>query len=312
MQVSVVIPTKDSPTLLAAVRSVVASARRLPPGSVEVIVVDSSRYPSKIPEELGGSLDLSLLHIVRGMLAARIEGIAKARGEWVLNLDSDQVVHPDLLPSLMRASSPSVIIPEIPIKSDRWSRFVYGINSRLEAAFRSKPSLDIACIPRGYRRNALVKALEAIRRDLNGASFEQLPGRHEDTILFSYFLRSNQLSVAEAVSFTNVPIYHPVPPLEVVARKSLKYGRDLGSETREIRSGYRHINSQVWKGVYRVDMTRFNPTLFAALGWDLKGLVYDIFRGCFYLPGMLAGYLRPLTRIPQQKNQPTNTVFWKP
>lgn len=288
MIVSVVIPSLESSTLTDAVRAVAESAQRLPPESVEVIIVDSSRSPPELPEGIDASIRLIVIRKECGRLAARIEGIQRARGEWILNLDSDQVVHPGVVDSLSHQSTPAVIFSETPNHWSRWTDFVHRVRQRQEAHFRRSPSTQIPCIPRGYRRIPLLRAVRKLSGEPGAGTAKRLPTQHEDSLLFIYFLRENGFSAGEAVSFSPVPIYHSIPPLEVVARKSFAYGRDLGWATKQVWGGSSPIDRDVWQGVSRIDWS-------AARVWtpkqgpNLRGLIYDGFRACFYAPGVIRG-----------------------
>ncbi len=289
MTVTVVIPSLNSSTLTDTVRAVVESARRLPSGSVEVIVVDSSRNPPELPEKITEWVNLIVIRKVCGLLDARLEGIKRARGEWILNLDSDQVVHPGVLQSLLEQSSPAVIFSETPTSRSRWTCFVHQVRLRQEADFRAQPSIRIPCIPRGYRRIPLLRAVSRLNRDVSEAITKRLPTQHEDSVLFIYFLMENGLDVGNAVDFSPFPIYHPIPALEAVARKSFAYGRDFGLATRQVYRRVSPVDRGVWHGVSSVDLS-VDRVWSARQGLNIRGIVYDTFRACFYAPGFVRGF----------------------
>jgi glycosyltransferase involved in cell wall biosynthesis len=292
IHVSVVIPSKNSPQLNASLQSVATAASQQPRHRVEVIIVDSSKTPPKILNEVRSRIHVTVISEDCGLLAARLEGIKRARGTWILNLDSDQLVHPRLFKTITQAQRPAIIFPEVPPgPATRWSRFVHRVHELEAAAFRTRPSTSIPCIPRAYRGGMLQQAVRAILRDLGNHSTTGIPTRHEDTILFSYFLWTSGLSISDAVDFGQVPIYHPVPPIEEVARKTFHYGIDLGRESKLHREGQLPINHRIWRSVYRVDLSPFRFWL-PGLGLNICGMIYDLFRACFYLPGVLLGYFK--------------------
>lgn len=294
MRVSVVIPSKNALTLSATLRSVAESAFRNPSDSVEVILVDASSVAPSVSSEISEKLDLRIVHKDLTLLEARVEGIRSARGDYVLNLDADQTLHPDLLGDLVHSSSNSVAIPERPTESGQWANLVHKTKAYELAQFRRSPNIGLPVIPRWYRRQPLERAISSLLGDAAKRSNGRLPTRHEDTILFWYFLSSNKWSPSECVGFTEYPIYHPVPTLPEVGRKYLRYGRDLGVESRMFRRGTLAIEPEAWKSVYRIDFVRWSRYWNRQLGWNLPGLLYDIYRGSFYGLGIMIGYgVRP-------------------
>ena len=290
MRISVVIPSKDSPTLPGTLNSLTVSASRAPSISLEVIVVDSSTRPLTVAPNISDRINLTVIRKDLRRLEARIEGIKATRGENIFSLDSDQIVHPDLLAALARATSAAVVIPELPLNGSHWAKLVQRTNERSTTLFRRRPTLDIPVIPRFYRKDALMKAIDALCDDAALGSGGRLPTRHEDTILFSYFLNSNRWTAAECVGFIDVPIFHGVPPLETTGQKFYHYGWDLGQESRRLRRGKLAINPSIWRNVYRVDYTRVFRYWDSELGLDTAGITYDLYRSAFYFLGVISGY----------------------
>jgi glycosyltransferase involved in cell wall biosynthesis len=292
MDISVVIPSKDSPGLAAALRSLESSALSHPKLSIEVVVVDSS---DQLPPIISGSsdrFDLRVIHKKLTLLEARIEGIEAARGDNILNLDSDQTIHPDLLPALIDAKAASVIIPELPTGPGRLSELVRRKNERALAEFRRRPSLIIPVIPRRYRREPLMKAIVSLRRQAPEQVPRHLPTRHEDTILFAYFLNANGWTERECVGFVDTPIYHPVTGFSETARKYYRYGRDMGAESRMLLRGEMALNPGIWSYVYRVDLGRMLTYWDSDFGWNMSGFVYDFLRAPFYSVGVVLGFVK--------------------
>ena len=296
MKVSVVIPSKDSPSLHAALESVAVAADQVGPSDVEAIVVDSSDAPVDIAlDTRAGGMTLTVIREPVRRLPARLLGIRLARGRWILNLDSDQAIHPGLLEEILRSDRPAVAIPEVPpgdpSQWSHWERLVHRAHGNADREFRAHPTLDVPVIPRAYDRELLNRATGAILDDAPGRRIENLPTQHEDTVLLSYFLRVNRLSLADSLGFASVPIYHPIPDVRDTLRKFFRYGHDLGREARLVGQGSAGIDSSAWRQVYRVDYTRLARYWSRASGWNGAGLVFDSVRACAYLPGMARGYL---------------------
>lgn len=96
---SVVIPGYNRPgPLKATLRSVADAAAPLPPGGVEVLLVDDGSAPP-LEVQLAGFDPGIAFTILRqantGSIAARQHGLARATGDYVQFLDSDDLVHPE-------------------------------------------------------------------------------------------------------------------------------------------------------------------------------------------------------------------------
>lgn len=307
MQISVVIPSKDSPSLLDCLLSLATSAARVPSVSIEVIVVDSSKHPITIDATLSELVNLSIIDKDLPRLEARIVGIKASHGEGILNLDTDQVVHPDLLSALAASTSESIAIPEHPTDTGRWTELVSRSMERTSSLFRRHPSEDIPVIPRFYRRLPLLNAIESLIQDAARGTGGRLPTQHEDTILFSYFLRANDFNARDCVGFVEMPIYHAVPPLNKAGQKSYHYGWDLGSESRRMRSGELTIDRSIWGTVLRLDYGRFQRYWDSDYGMDISGFIYDLFRSPFYGVGFLTGYVQRHLRMKKNTHPRCNS-----
>lgn len=96
---SIVIPTYNRPDLLGrAIAS--ALAQSAPP--LEVLVVDDG---SDVPPEVGPDPRVRLIRLPenRGNAAARNAGLAAARGRWIVFLDDDDVLLPDIAETSLAA-----------------------------------------------------------------------------------------------------------------------------------------------------------------------------------------------------------------
>lgn len=97
---SVVIPgfNRIEP-LKFTLRSAVAAAERLP-GEVEIILVDDGSSPALDDSLKSFSLGRPVIHLRQpnqGSIVARQTGLARATGDCVLFLDSDDLIHPEKL-----------------------------------------------------------------------------------------------------------------------------------------------------------------------------------------------------------------------
>lgn len=81
-------------------RSAADAASRMPAGSVEIILVDDGSTPPLAEQLAGfdpGHPVTHLRQINQGSIIARLTGLFAATGDFVLFLDSDDLIHPDKL-----------------------------------------------------------------------------------------------------------------------------------------------------------------------------------------------------------------------
>jgi len=98
---SIVIPGFNRPgPLKYTLRSAAAAAARLPAGDVEIVLVDDGSSPPLVEQLAGFDASHAIIHLRQrnqGSIVARLAGFSAARGDFVLFLDSDDLIHPDKL-----------------------------------------------------------------------------------------------------------------------------------------------------------------------------------------------------------------------
>jgi len=96
--VSIIIPTRDRPTLLQeALESAVGQSYR--PAEI-IIVDDGSRQPvdeHALTSRFGPSLRVVRNNVSHGLAFSRHRGVAEARGDYVIHLDDDDLLDPDTI-----------------------------------------------------------------------------------------------------------------------------------------------------------------------------------------------------------------------
>ncbi len=114
MRVSLVILTYNWPTALEQVLRSVAAQTRLPD---DIVVADdgSTAETAQVIERLAGELALPLRHVWQedhGFRAARCRnrGIAAARGDYVVLIDGDMLLHPAFIADHLALASPGVFL----------------------------------------------------------------------------------------------------------------------------------------------------------------------------------------------------------
>jgi glycosyltransferase involved in cell wall biosynthesis len=112
--VTIVIPTCNRPELLDAA---VDSALSQTVSGLEVIVVDDGSIPPAEPRNDDERLHLIRSDVRRGVSWARNAGLAEARGRWIVFLDDDDQLVPEMVALSLEAARRSVLPPPVAVMS---------------------------------------------------------------------------------------------------------------------------------------------------------------------------------------------------
>jgi glycosyltransferase involved in cell wall biosynthesis len=118
-KVSIIVPTRNRRAWL---RQALISVRDQTWPDKEVIVVDEASTDDTLAMLAAEFPETRIIRheTARGPSAARNAGIAAATGEWILFLDDDDVLHPEHVEALVKASKEA---PPGAVVSGRWRRF---------------------------------------------------------------------------------------------------------------------------------------------------------------------------------------------
>jgi hypothetical protein len=209
--VSVVIPTKNTASTLPSCLDAVA---RQSVQVHEVIVVDSLSQDETAKIASGPA---RVIERQCGMTLGRLIGAEAAQGEFVLNLDADQLLGVRAVELALATKRPAVALGELSIGP--------GIVARLNALDRRgidehwRENLDPvrgSIRPRFFRRDLLLRALRAIPPELIGIE----PGPYsEDSIIYL-----NSGVPAAEVGYVPGALRHIEAPLGAYLRKWRRYG----------------------------------------------------------------------------------------
>jgi glycosyltransferase involved in cell wall biosynthesis len=136
--VTVVIPTRDRPGLVP--RAVMSALSQTLP-DVDVVVVDDASDP---PVRLSPEARLRIVRrsVPGGLCAARNDGLAAARGAWIVFLDDDDELLPDMVEVSLAAAASSDLPPPV------------AVISCARAVDQSGNLVDIRCPPPGLPRGS--------------------------------------------------------------------------------------------------------------------------------------------------------------
>ncbi len=203
--VSVVVPTRDAArTLRTCLRSIRAQSHP----AIELIVVDNRSADGTW--ELALELADAALRAGPERSEQRNAGVARARGEWVMWIDADMELRPDVveraLAAARAAAAAGVFIPERSDGSGFWTRC---------------RTLERRC----YHREPRIEAPRLLRR----ADLERDGGFRSGAGLEDAELRTRLLAAGVPLAWADTLIVHHEGRLTLagVARKRFYYGKSL-------------------------------------------------------------------------------------
>lgn len=149
---------------------------------VEIILVDDGS-PTPLAESLRGFARVPITFVRqenKGSIGARLRGLAEAQRDWVLFLDSDDLVHPEKLRRIwpfLRPGTSEIIYDDTAnaeLEADYGVRFLEGerlpsVLSVAEFLLRVQPLPHAPCYRRAWLRRALETPLIAPDRTLDPA-----------------------------------------------------------------------------------------------------------------------------------------------
>ena len=210
-RVSVIIPTRDSAQFLErCLRSV-----RTQNASVDVVVVDG--FSKDKSREIASEFASKILIASGTQAAARNIGLANSEGEYVLFLDSDQLLEDgviqDCVSKCVKEEVFTVNIPEFFIGVDFWGRCSALWKNSVVKAWGPEGG-----IPRFYRRSALTQS----------SIYDSSLRFWEDLELYQ---RVRRIALGKEARCERHVIHYETGSLRNVARKYHSYGRSIATFT---------------------------------------------------------------------------------
>jgi len=195
------------------------------------------------------------------MFEARVTGIKNAVYDKLLLLDSDQIPERGLLRELDNKEEDMVIIPEHSVKNSFTSICLDDWRYRNESLARKRPNPYVPVIPRFYRKNYLLNAVNKLSANICKII------DHEDSILYYYVFEETK-----NINFSIKRIFNYDPNLLKLMHKAYLYGKN-NKDTNQLT-----IPENISQLLYKLNRNTLN---IKELGLG-KGYIVQIIRGITY------------------------------
>ncbi len=225
-KVSVVVPTLNSEqTLAACLRSIVQQDAS---GGIETIVVDSQSTDNTA--RIASGYGAKVVTTTQRLLGARIIGIQESDGQFVLLLDSDQILDKTAISRAceLGGSVDMVVLEEFSTAGGNLLQRIISRERKLTRSTLSKhlrPESGIL-MPRFFRRRFLEEAISHIPEHLS-----RFVVAHDHAIIYA-----ESFNLSKRIGLVPRAIYHEEPrTVPQLWRKNYRYGQSAGLLAR---SGY--------------------------------------------------------------------------
>ena len=217
--VSITVPTRDSEGVIAGC---LASVRAQSYPNIETLIIDS--LSSDMTTEIAASHGATVITYEGRLLGARRQGLLHSRGEYILLLDSDQVLEATAVERAvsMMGKYDMLVLEEVSYEPKSWLQKLFCADRKLihkHVDDRSLDPLEGTLLPRFFKREVLLQAFDAIPEELI-----PLVVHHDHAILY---LEARKITPKVGVLTTAV--FHREPSSLVTAwKRNFRYGRSLG------------------------------------------------------------------------------------
>ena len=213
--VSVSIPTYNSATTLGlCLESVKLQTYK----QIEINIVDGGSSDKTI--EIASKYGAKILESTQALLGARYEGVKAAKGEYVLLLDSDQILERDAIKRAVKMIEDKnvsmLVLEESVYKRDNWIEKLFDLDRQLIHAVKDFSPHTGVMLPRFYRKELLLKAFASVPKK----TLREVGGQDHAIIYFEAW------QVTEKVDLLYKAVKHIEPSsLRAVWRKFYRWGK---------------------------------------------------------------------------------------
>lgn len=212
--VSVTIPTRNSEDVIG---DCLASVKNQSYANIETLVVDSKSTDQT--KDIVGSFGAKFISYEGKLLGARHEGFLSSQGDFILLLDSDQILEPTAVERAlpMMDNYDMLVLEELSYKPKGFFEKLYEADRKLIHLQPNFTPLDGNLLPRFCRREILKKAFRAIPKRIISTTIH-----HDHAII--YF---EAHKVSSKVGILPASVYHREHGLIKTWRINFRYGRSL-------------------------------------------------------------------------------------
>ncbi|MCK4403309.1 MAG: glycosyltransferase family 2 protein [Dehalococcoidia bacterium] len=212
--VSVIIPTMNSEDVIG---DCLASVKDQSYSNIETLVVDSKSTDQT--KDIIGSFSAKFISYEGKLLGARYAGFLQSQADFILLLDSDQILEPTAVERalLMMDSYDMLALEELSYKPRSFFERLYEADRRLIHLQPNFDPLEGNLLPRFFKREILEKAFRAIPREIIPVVIH-----HDHAII--YF---EAHKVSSKVGILPASVYHKEHGLIKTWRINFRYGRSL-------------------------------------------------------------------------------------
>ena len=188
--VTVSIPTLNSAAFLANCLDAVS---RQTYAHIEINIVDGNSMDDTVQVALRQGVH-HVIHHSGALLGARLQGATEARGEYVLLLDSDQILHPAAIENavcLCEGGLDMIVLGEGVHRCETMVERLFQLDRKLIHEIGDLSPYTGVVLPRFYRRNVLMDALHAIPARI----VDKVGGQDHALIYYEAYRLSNRVAI---------------------------------------------------------------------------------------------------------------------
>jgi len=275
--VSVTIPTRNSGDVIGGCLASVKDQSYLtlhpePFLQIETLVVDSKSTDQT--KDIVGSFGAKFISYEGKLLGARHEGFLSSQGDFILLLDSDQILEPTAVERAlpMMDDYDMLVLEELSYKPKGFFEKLYEADRKLIHLQPNFDPLTGNLLPRVFKREILEKAFRAIPKTILCTTIH-----HDHAII--YF---EAHKVSSKVGILPASVYHREHGLIKTWRINFRYGRSLRGL---LKDGY-------YRKLVRGRDKGFREGIFKFKDLWVRSLVLLLFTKMAQRAGYLSGRLR--------------------
>ncbi|MBU1252502.1 MAG: glycosyltransferase family 2 protein [Nanoarchaeota archaeon] len=268
--VSVNIPTFNSEKTLG---KTIESVKSQTYPEIEILIVDSHSKDKTL--EIAKQHECKIVMCKGGLLEARMMGAEESKGEYVLFLDSDQILEPETIGKCVEAIKDKdyLWLYERAYNREKWLPSLYDADRILVQEYMKEGNDLSVVLPRFFKRTLLMKVFKNIPKDAIPLCSAQ------DHIITTYEIKKLTDKIGSVGNKGNPGVQH-IEPDNII--KLIKKQYRWGQVTREFHKTGFYSELIVMKHKYR----KFDGRDFSL---SIKSFILRTLRGVPYFAGFWFG-----------------------